>query len=471
MDVDKTSVEFQKSLIMSQFTQPSLRSQIQRMKTSFLQHPEFPFGDLLPQQWFERLDAQAGNYRTKVFTPMVTLDAFIKQTLSADGSCKEAVAGVWASQVEQQLPVPSVNTGPYCKARQRLPEDLLHEAVQVSGEGLHAQAPEAWQWQGYNVKVVDGTTVLMPDTPANQAQYPQPRSQKSGLGFPIARLVAMLSLSSGAVVDYALGPYRGKRTGELSLFAPQLDSLSAGDLLLGDRYYCTYGLIAVLAPREIPVVFQLHAQRKVDFRRGTHLGSKDHLVQWTKPSSKPVWMSAQEYQALPATLSVRELAVGGKVYVTTLLDAKRFSKRAITKLYGLRWVVELDLRTLKTELKMEKLRCQTPEMVRKEIAVHFLAYNLIRAAMAHAAQRHRQLPRTLSFKATVQLLEAMKTQLFDLSQSALEALLKAIVSTPIGQRHRAAQPRAVKQRPKPYPRLAVPRKIACQQLVAAHNPG
>ena len=206
---------------MTQFTQPSLQSQIQRMRESFLQHPELPFSDLLPTQWFERLEAQVGNYRTKVFTPMVTLQAFIKQTLSADGSCKEAVAGVWASQVEQQLPVPSVNTGPYCKARQRLPEELLHEAVQVSGEGLHAQAPVAWQWQGYNVKVVDGTTVLMPDTPANQAQYPQPRSQKSGLGFPIARLVAMLSLSSGAVVDYALGPYRGKRTGELSLFAPQ----------------------------------------------------------------------------------------------------------------------------------------------------------------------------------------------------------------------------------------------------------
>ena len=456
---------------MPQFTQPSLQSQIQKMRTSFLQQPEFPFGDLLPKSWFEQLDLDAGNYRTTVFSPLVTLEAFIKQTLSADGSCKEAVAGVWASRVEQQLPPPSVNTGPYCKARQRLPEELLHEAVQLSGEGLHAQAPEAWQWQGYNVKVVDGTTLLMADTPANQAQYPQPRSQQNGLGFPIARLVGVLSLSSGAVVDYALGPYRGKRTGELSLFARQLDSLTVGDLLLGDSYYCTYGLIALLEQREIPVVFELHAQRKADFRRGKRLGSKDHLVQWKKPVAKPVWMSADDYRALPATLTVRELAVGDKVYLTTLLDTKRFSKRAIATLYALRWTVELDLRTLKTELKMEKLRCQTSAMVRKEIAVHFLAYNFVRAAMAHAAQRHRQLPRALSFKATVQLIDAIKTQLLDLSHSALEALLKAIASTPIGQRQRAPQPRAVKQRPKPYPRLAVPRKIACQQLVASYSLG
>ena len=456
---------------MCQFTQPCLQSQIQQMRTSFLQQPEFSFGDLLPTPWFEQLETEAGNYRTTVFSPLVTLEAFIKQTLSADGSCKEAVAGIWASPVEQQLPPPSVNTGPYCKARQRLPEELLHEAVQLSGQGLHAQAPEAWRWQGYNVKVVDGTTVLMPDTPANQAQYPQPRSQQSSLGFPIARLVAMVSLSSGAVVDDALGPYRGKRTGELSLFAAQLDSLTVGDLLLGDCYYCTYGLIALLEQREIPVVFERHAQRKTDFRRGKRLGSKDHLMHWEKPLVKPVWMSDDDYRALPTTLTVRELAVGGKVYVTTLLDAKRFSKRAISTLYALRWTVELDLRTLKTELKMEKLRCQTPAMVRKEIAVHFLAYNFIRAAMAHAAQRHQQLPRALSFKATVQLIDAMKTQLLDLSHSALEALLKAIASTPIGQRQRTPQPRAVKQRPKPYPRLAVPRKIACQQLVASYNLG
>ena len=250
-----------------------------------------------------------------------------------------------------------MSTGPYCKARQRLPLALLHEAVQSTGSSLHGQVPESWKWQGYNVKVVDGTTVLMPDTPANQAQFPQPRSQKVGLGFPIARLVGVMSLSSGAVVDYALGPYRGKKTGELSLLAQQLDALSLGDLLLGDRYYGTYALIAQQQQRQIPVLFENHAQRKPDFRRGTRLGTKDHLVEWRKPSKKPIWMSVQDYQALPPTLTVRELAVGGKVYVTTLLDAKRFSKKTLAKLYALRWVVELDLRTLKTDLQMDKLRC------------------------------------------------------------------------------------------------------------------
>ena len=454
---------------MTQFTKPTLQSQMQRMKDALLQRPELPFSDLLPAEWFERLEAQAGNYRTTVFTPIVTLQAFVRQTLSADSSCKEAVSGIWASRVEEQLPAPSVNTGPYCKARQRLPLALLHEAVQITGEGLHRHVPEDWKWQGYNVKLVDGTTLLMPDTPANQAQFPQPRSQQSGLGFPIARLVGVISLSSGALVDYAVGPYRGKKTGELSLLAQQLEALSPGDLLLGDRYYCTYALIAQQQHRAIPVLFETHAQRRPDFRRGTRLGTKDHLVEWTKPAQKPVWMSAQQYQELPPTLTVRELAVGGKVYVTTLLDAKRFSKKALAKLYDLRWLVELDLRTLKTDLQMDKLRCQTPEMVRKEIAVHFLAYNFMRAAMAQAAQRHQQIPRQFSFKATVQLLQAMKSQLLNLSQQALDALLKAIVSTRIGQRKRPPQPRAVKQRPKPFPRLAVPRKIACQQLVANYS--
>lgn len=454
---------------MAQFTKASLRSQMQRMKEAFLQRSDMPFGDLLSEEWFERLETQAGDYRTKVYTPIVTLQAFVHQVLSADGSCQEAVMKVWASRLEEQLPAPSVSTGPYCKARQRLPLGLLHEAVQVSGQALHAQAPQAWKWHGYNVKVVDGTTVLMADTPANQAQFAQPRSQRAGVGFPIARLVGVMSLSSGAVVDYALGPYRGKKTGELSLFAEQCAALSLGDLLLGDRYYCTYALIAQQQQQGIPVLFESHAHRKVDFRRGRRLGAKDHLVEWHKPSQKPVWMSRQDYQALPSTLTVRELAVGGKVYVTTLLDAERFSKKALAKLYALRWTAELDLRTLKADLQMAKLRCQTPEMVRKEVAVHFLAYNLIRTAMAQAAQRHHQLPRELSFKAALQVLQAMKTQLLNLSEDALEALLKAIVSTRIGQRQRPTQPRAIKQRPKPYPRLAVPRKIACQQLLASYG--
>lgn len=454
---------------MAQFTKASLRSQMQRMKESFLQRSDLPFGDLLSEDWFERLEAQAGDYRTKVYTPVVTLQAFVHQVLSADGSCQEAVMKLWASRMEERLPAPSISTGPYCKARQRLPLALLREAVQVSGQALHGQVPEAWKWHGYNVKVVDGTTVLLADTLANQAQFPQSRSQKAGVGFPIARLVGVMSLSSGAVVDYALGPYRGKKTGELSLLAQRLDALSLGDLLLGDRYYCTYALIAQQQHKGIPVLFESHAQRKVDFRRGRRLGAKDHLVEWRKPAQKPVWMSAQEYAALPPTLTVRELAVGGKVYVTTLLDAQRFSKKALAKLYALRWTAELDLRTLKADLQMAKLRCQTPQMVRKEVAVHFLAYNLIRAAMAQAAQRHQRLPRELSFKATLQLLNAMKTQLLDLSEDVLEALLKAIVSTRIGQRKRLPQPRAIKQRPKPYPRLAVPRKIACQQLVASYG--
>ena len=270
-------------------------------------------------------------------------------------------------------------------------------------------------------------------------------------------------------MSYALGAYRGKGTGELPLFSEQLEALSEGDLLLGDCYYCTYALIAELDRRSIPVVFQCHAQRQVDFRRGQRLGTKDHLVHWCKPVTKPVWMSVEQYRALPSTLTVRELAVGSKVYVTTLVNEKRYGKKAIAQLYCQRWSAELDLRSLKSDLRMDKLRCQSPSMVRKEIAVRFLGYNFIRAAMVQAALCYHNKPRWLSFKATVRLLEAMKTQLLELSVSTLGSLLQAISSTGNRQRRRAPQPRAVKQRPKPYPRLKVPRKVVCHQLVDNFN--
>ncbi len=226
--------------------------------------------------------------RTSVFTPLVTLKAFIFQVLNDDGSCKQAVASVLTDRLSNGQPANSINTGPCCKARQRLPLVQMKAAVINTGSQLHQQSAKTWRWHGYKVVLTDGTTLQMPDTPENQAVYPQPSNQKLGLGFPILRMVALMSLTAGTVLNYSLGPYQGKQAGESSLFSQLLNSLSIGDLLIADRYYCTFAIIALLQAMGVPVLFQLHANKKVDFRQGQRLGAKDHCIEWKKPKRKPI---------------------------------------------------------------------------------------------------------------------------------------------------------------------------------------
>lgn len=411
---------------------------------------------------------EAGNYRDKIFSPLNTLNAFLWQVLSDNGSCKEAVANVLVERIEQGLTANSVNTGPYCKARQRLPLPLIDGAVKKTGTSLHQKAASAWKWRDYNVLMVDGTTMLMADSEENQHEFPQQNQQKPGLGFPIIRLVGLVSLSVGSVIDYTLSAYQGKGSGESSLFSLIMNTINPGDLLLADRYYCTYAIVALMQCQGAPVVFRNHARKTADFRRGKKLGAKDHLIDWKKPKRKPIWMSHADYQQLPPFLQVRELSVKGVVYVTTLIDAKDFHKREIAIVYQMGWKIELDIRTIKTDMGMEMLRCKTPERVKKEIAVHLLAYNLIRTTIAQAATQYNEMPRSISIKAAIQLLSAAKRQMTAMTKIRLtdfcSVILQTIVSTKIGQRKRPPQPRAVKRRPKAYPLLMLPRKIACRML-------
>lgn len=378
------------------------------------------------------------------------------------------VAGVLAERLREGKTANTINTGPYCKARQRLPLKPLEAAASNIGSRLHSVAPAAWRWKGYNVVLTDGTTVLMPDTLDNQAVFPQQSNQKPGLGFPIARMVALISLAAGTVMGYNVGAYQGKETGETSLLSQLLGHLQVGDLLMADRYYCTFAIIALLQARGIPVLFQIHAKKKADFSQGIRLGAKDHLIDWKKPKRKPVWMSKSDYAALPEMLTVRELAVKGMVYVTTLLDNKAFHKQELASLYQERWKIELDLRSIKTHMGMEMLRCKSPTMVKKEIAVHFMAYNFIRWSLAQAAIFNKKIPREISFKSAVQIITEASKQIGNLAgnrlRSALHALLKAMTTTLIGKQKRKNQPRAIKRRPKPFPLLTVPRYEACLSL-------
>jgi hypothetical protein len=461
---------------MAHSTPEALSHQLASFRRSLAQTSGLPFADLLSEQQLRDAFVNA-DAPQPVYTPLVTVWMFLSQVLDPDPSCTQAVARLLAWQAATAQPLAGAATGAYCKARQRLDEADLHRLVGQTGQRLHQQARRDWLWLGRPVKIIDGTTVTMPDTTANQATYPQPDGQQPGLGFPMARLGVLLSLATGAVLDAALAAYRGKGTGELSLLRQLWHHLQPGDVLLGDRLYCSYFEIALLAGRGVEVVLHRHQSRRSDFRTGRRLGCLDHEVTWRKPA-RPAWLEPAIYEALPATLTLREVAVTIRgprgqrrrlVLVTTLRDPQAVPKAALADVYRQRWHGEVDVRSLKQVLQMDVLRCKTPAMVRKEIWVHLLGYNLIRGLMAASAQHKGLDVRALSFKGALQTLNAFR---YGLLTGAITAtgefygqLLEAIGSHRVNERPGRVEPRAKKRRRKNYPLLTVPRAKARQRLL------
>jgi hypothetical protein len=442
---------------------------VRRLRARFVQSVGAVLGDVIPAQLLMQwVMEEAGRYRERVYGPLSTLVLFIEQVLSADQSCQDAVArGVSARVALGQAPC-SLNTGPYCKARARLPLGLLQRLGRESGERVCAGQRQGWRWRGREVKLVDGTTLSMPDTARNQASFPQNHEQKAGLGFPLARVVAIVSLSCGAVLQWAIGPCEGKDTGETALLWGLAQNLKRGDVVVADRCYAGYFMIAWLLQLGVDVVIRQHQRRHTDFRCGQRLGPRDHVVNWVRPQ-RPAWMDEAIYAAMPETLTMREVRAGGWTLVSTLTDARKVSKRDLLDLYRSRWQVELDLRSIKTVMQMEPLRCMSPQMVEKEIAAHLLAYNLVRAVMAAAAYLRAVLPRLLSFKAALQLLRAFEQNLRHCPHGRLAIrqahLLGAIAQMKLPHRPGRVEPRAIKRRPKPHKLLTEPRHIVRERLL------
>jgi len=438
----------------------SLRLQIRNFKNAFFQIGELPFKNLISDSLIKSL-RQSGNGNDSIFTPLITLKTFLLQVLNENSSCKEAVSTVFMERITNGYEANSMNTGGYCKARQRLPLPILKDMVMSSGQVLHQQAADDWLWKGFRVALVDGTTVLMPDTKDNQAAYPQQSTQKPGLGFPILRMVGLLSLTSKSCLAYETAPYKGKGTGETSLFSRLISLLNQNDLLLGDRYYASYAIMCLLSLQGTSFIFKQSSNVKTDFNKGQHLGAKDHIFPCKKPARKPVWMSKEAYLEIPNELFIREFSVDGVVYVSSLLKNKTYPKKELAELYALRWDVELDFRTIKTNMRMEMLRCQTAEMVDKEIAVNLLAYNLVCSNIAHSAYVHKKKPRHISFMGAVHIMHSFVGVCIVMSSKALEKLLpfllQAISYTEVGKRKRPNQPRVLKRRPKAFPLMTKPR--------------
>lgn len=462
---------------MDQSTAASTRDQIHSHRDRLNEQPGLPFLDTLSRT---SVDSACRGlihvWRRRIYTPWVTLNLFLAQVLSDDQSCDDAVDRFQKFRYDQGLPAVAPETGSYCEARQRLPEPIFWDLVRRTGQSIHDKAKAAWLFHGRPVKIVDGTTVVMPDTPANQEAYPQTDAQAPGLGFPIARLLVIFSLAVGTVLDAAVGPYQGKETSELALFRQIIDGFRPGDIVLADRFYCSFWLIAALQARGVDVLVRLHQRRSADFRKGRKLGRHDHVVTWPKPEQPPKWMSRAEYEAMPAELTVRELRIRNKdktkrvrdmIIVTTLLDHKTYPADDLRGLFRQRWHAELDLRSLKTDMHMEMLRTKTPDMVRKEIATHFLAYNLIRGIMAEAARTEKVKPRGLSFQGALHTIRSFEeTHLYDAEwiQADLPRLLELIGKKRVGDRPDRYEPRAVKRRPKPHPLLNMTRAEAKRRI-------
>jgi hypothetical protein len=462
---------------MRSLTDRRCRSQISFLRRQFLQGGDRPFGDVLSKEMVSQALASAGVvWKQRIYSPLVTLWVFLSQVLSADHSCRAAVARLQAHRVSQGECGCSAETGAYCQARKRLPEKFFATMACLVGRKLDAQAPSEWLWKGRRVYLFDGSTVSMPDTTANQDAYPQHDSQRAGLGFPMARIAAIFSLSCGTILDLGVCRYAGKGQGELSVFRRLMGFFRPGDVVLSDRLYCTWRELLDLQKQGVHAVSQLQVMRKADFRKGKRLGKGDHIVQWPKPTTirSVDWPT---YRDLPDSITVRECRViigqagfrnKAIIVVTTLLDPEEFTKEEIAVLYRARWNAELDLRSVKTTMQMEVLRCKTPELVRKEIWTHVLAYNLIRTVMAQAASEHSLQPRAISFKGAMQTLEAFRPLIAcssRLREQACQRLLACIATHSVAHRPGRFEPRQVKRRPKRYQWMMVPRLEAKLQLL------
>jgi hypothetical protein len=451
------------------------RQQIRFLRRQFLQDGDLPFSNLLSEEVVEKaLAAVSFVWNDRIYTPIVTLWVFLSQVMSADPSCRAAVARLVTHRISKGQSPCSSETGAYCQARKRLPEKFLSAVARIVGRKLEDQVQGNWLWKGRHVYMFDGTTVSMPDTRKNQAAYPQVYNQKPGLGFPIARVCTIISLSCGAMLDLGISRYAGKGQGELSLLRKLWDVLSPGDILLTDALMSTWYEMLTLKQRGVDSVSRLNkATRRADFGRGTRLGKGDHIVRWPKPGPMIRSLDWPTYKNLPDDLEVRETRVQVKqpgfrtkqiIVVTTLLDPEATTREDLASLYRNRWNQELDIRDIKISLQMDVLRCKTPELVRKEIWAHILAYNIIRTIMAQAASQHELQPREISFKGTVQTLDAFQPLISfqghkgpTFRQQLYLQLLEAVAAHRIADRPDRFEPRKRKRNPRKAEMMTKPR--------------
>lgn len=424
--------------------------------------------DILSREENQRILNGDGNFRVRHYTPLKTLTLFIEQVLSPDKSCNNAVAGLNIGRLVTEQDTVCPNTGSYAKARKRLAESTIHKLVQSTGRCSLEKILSSWSINGRDLKAFDGTVLTAQDTQANAEQYPKHSNKKQSIGNPQVRLLVVFSLITGCVVDYALEATKGKGTGELSLLRSILDCINEGDIAVGDALFCNYFLTHDLIEKKVDFIAPGHVQRCYDFNEGLILGDNDHIIEWKRPR-RPKSMSKELYKKYPRTIQIREFKVNGIVYITTLKDASLYPKKVLRELYQRRWDAELHLRSLKTIMGMDTLSCQTPDMVRKEIGVHLLAYNIIRDIMVGGCLKGGAEPTKISFKKTLQLVNQVSPRMNGLSNKKklllYSQMLLLIVKNKVGTRPGRVEPRAIRRRPQSFPVLKTDRNTEKEKIL------
>ena len=439
------------------------------------------FGSFIPGQ--ELSHASSGTFsRQRIFSKANTFWGFFSQVLDAEGGCQEVVRRFQAFAATQKTTVPSSSTAAYCAARRKLETSSLERILSHTTAKLQQSNTDAC-WLGHRVVVVDGTGLSTPDTPANQQVWPQPRSQKPGCGFPQLRLCACFCLHTGALLSHQIG---SRKNHELPLLRKQWSTFKSGDIFLGDKGFCSYYDVSKFKDQGVNSVITLARRKPVtDSTAIKVLGKGDLLIHWPKPVwSKRSSYTKEEWYALPDQLTLRQIKViintpgfrAKEFYIiTTLTDARRYSAKALAELYYQRWDVELFFRDIKTTLGMDILRCKSPEMVYKEILMHFIVYNSIRRLMFEAASQQDILPRTISVKGSLQALRQWQPILNQADIKPLERqrlmvlLYEAIADATLCERPGRREPRCVKRRPKPFQLMTAPRQVMTEAIHRGRN--
>ncbi len=414
---------------------------------------------LLDRATVERLCKQLGHrWRDRHLDPYTTLHLFILQVLNQNTAMTHL----------PHLSGEPFTAPAYCQARQRLPLALFEKVVEQFAGALDGEV-EGGRWKGHRVWLEDGSSFSTPDTPELQAYFGQPGGQAPGCGFPTAHLLPLIDAHSGFLRDLILAPLR---THDMAHAAELHPKLQPGDILVGDRAFCSYVHLALCLQANLHAVFRIHQKQNVSFhphrpcaqskddkglptsRYVKHLGHCDQLVEWRKPAQRPGWLTTEQFSQLPDTIPVRELKwrihysnhrVDEVILVTTLLDAERYPTQGIAGLYRQRWQVEVDIRDLKITLGLDQLKGRSVDVVKKEALIFALVYNLVRVVIVQAAQRQRVQPHRLSFIDALRWLQPPKPA----------CSLPELIVNP--ERPNRVDPRVIKRRKKQYPYMKQPR--------------
>ena len=441
-----------------------LGRRVHHLRQQSLCHLELLLAPFLPPGLLSQAD-EGPNSRERVFSVRRTFFGFLYQVLNPKCPCRQIVRQIQALFALHDQGRVDEDTGGYCQARKRLPLDRLQRLrVAVAAAGEKA----AQLWYGLRPNLIDGTTASLPDTPKNQKAYPQSGSQKPGCGFPLLKVVGVFSLATGVLLDYAKG---NKHQSELRLLKRLLDRFKPADLVVADRGFCSYVLLALLLSRGVLSVFRLHQRRPADLRKGKRLGKNDRLFTWFIPPERPAWLPQSWWKKIPEQLTVRVIRFKlprrgyrpeSVTLVTTLLDPQKYPAQDIAQLYARRWKIELWFRDIKTSMGMEVLRCKSPQMAHKELEMFFIAYNLIRCLIVQAGAINDVAVDQVSFKGTVDSVRQFSLAIAQArskkkQKQLIAEMLDVIARDQVPDRPGRMEPRAVKRRPKPFPLLNKPR--------------